>query len=254
LESFEYVDAHCHVDLYPDYNAIVAEAESRSTRILAVTTTPRAFHGNVARANGSPAVIVGLGLHPQVVGTSHDDLRLFDSLIDDATAIGEVGLDASPKYYGTFSEQKRIFAHIIAAAAGVGGRPVSIHAVRAVTQVMKIIERNDPKRLNRYGIHWFSGTLSELRAAIDEGYYFSVNSAMWRGRNAIELLQALPRDRVFTETDGPFIEEAGATLRPPDVRSVIDALTKVWVVSHAEARRRVVATFARFMADKMLAM
>ena len=40
------VDFHCHLDLYPDHQAAVEEAEDAGVFTLAVTTTPRAWPRN----------------------------------------------------------------------------------------------------------------------------------------------------------------------------------------------------------------
>lgn len=248
MADSKYIDAHCHLDLYPDYGAVVRDAEARSTGILAVTTTPYAYAGNLARAGSYASVTVCLGLHPQVVGTKHDDILLFDSLVHDADIIGEVGLDASPRYYKTFDEQQRVFAHITDRVARVGGRPMSVHAVRSVARVIEIVEEHDPEHLSQYAIHWFSGSASELRAAVSRGFYFSINIAMTRSKNWGSILSLLPPDRVITETDGPFIRDEGIALEPWRVRDVIDVLARSWALSHDGAAARVRENFALFMA------
>ena len=40
------VDFHCHLDLYPDHAAAVAECERAGVFTLAVTTTPKAWPRN----------------------------------------------------------------------------------------------------------------------------------------------------------------------------------------------------------------
>ena len=40
------VDLHCHLDLYPDHQAAVMDAEEAGVFTLAVTTTPRAWPRN----------------------------------------------------------------------------------------------------------------------------------------------------------------------------------------------------------------
>lgn len=44
------IDLHCHLDLYPDPQAIVAECVRRRLYVLSVTTVPSAFEGTAALA------------------------------------------------------------------------------------------------------------------------------------------------------------------------------------------------------------
>jgi len=39
----QFVDFHCHLDLYPDLAQAIAQCDNRKSATLAVTTTPKAF-------------------------------------------------------------------------------------------------------------------------------------------------------------------------------------------------------------------
>ena len=62
-------------------------------------------------------------------------------------------------------------------------------------------------------LHWFSGTYKELDQAIADGYFFSVNGAMVRSAKGQALVMRMPRERILTETDGPYRQ--GMALRRP---------------------------------------
>ncbi len=55
-------------------------------------------------------------------------------------------------------------------------------------------------------LHWFTGTEAEARRAVELGCYFSINREMLRSEKHRKLVSLLPRDRLLTETDGPFVE------------------------------------------------
>ena len=57
-------------------------------------------------------------------------------------------------------------------------------------------------------LHWFSGPMRDLQRAIDTGCWFSVNPAMIRSQTGRSLIAAMPRERVVTESDGPFVARA----------------------------------------------
>ena len=64
------------------------------------------------------------------------------------------------------------------------------------------------------GLHWFSGSLSELREAINMGCYFSVNTLMATSERGAYLISLMPHDKVLPESDGPFAIQGNLPLSP----------------------------------------
>ena len=62
------IDMHCHLDLYPDHEALISECDRLQIATLAVTTTPKAWKRNLELAKNSSHVRVALGLHPLALG------------------------------------------------------------------------------------------------------------------------------------------------------------------------------------------
>ena len=52
--------------------------------------------------------------------------------------------------------------------------------------------------------HWFTGTASERRRAIEAGAWFSINPRMLRTKGGQETIKTVPVDRILLETDAPF--------------------------------------------------
>ena len=70
------VDFHCHLDLYSDFHAAVAEADAAKIYTLGVTTTPRAWPRNRSVTGRTNCVRAALGLHPQLVGDHANEVTL----------------------------------------------------------------------------------------------------------------------------------------------------------------------------------
>jgi len=240
------LDTHCHLDLYPSYDSILADCFDAHVRIVAVTTTPLAFEGNVQRSGGNSLISVALGLHPQIAGTAHANLSAFLELLPRAQFVGEVGLDASPAHYGSYPQQRRLFGQIVAACAESGGRSISVHSVRSVRDVLAVVAENDPDRRNRYALHWFTGNASDLRKAVEIGCFFSVNQAMTRSDRGSRIVAQMPQASVMTETDGPFIKVGTAPIRPAMVRTVVADLAVNWNVDVGRAASTIMENFERF--------
>ena len=221
------IDFHCHLDLYPDHAAAVAECEREKVFTLAVTTTPRAWPRNNELASATRHVRAALGLHPQLIADHADELAIWESHLPEARYIGEVGLDAGPRFHRSFETQKRVFERILRASSEVGGKILTIHSVRATATVLDLLERNFPAARGKAVLHWFTGTVAESRRAVDLGCYFSINAKMLETEKHRAMVASLPMDRLLTETDGPFVNIDGRPARPLDVGMTVKTLARV---------------------------
>jgi TatD DNase family protein len=87
-----------------------------------------------------------------------------------------------------------------------------------------LIEEALPYRPGQIVLHWFTGSKSEARPAVDLGCFFSVNTAMLSKERGRSLIASLPLDRLLTETDGPFTTTGGQAPRPADVSDTLGQL------------------------------
>jgi TatD DNase family protein len=230
------IDLHCHLDLYPTPGRVIAEADKRDMFVLAVTTTPKAFAGNLRLVEGRNRIRVAVGLHPELVATRHREVHDLCRLMPQTKYVGEVGIDGSPDHVSSFAIQKEVFETIIDQAESLGGKIVSIHSRGAATAVLDVIEARSSKSLPV--LHWFTGTRKELDRAISLGCWFSAGPAMVRGRKGRDLLAAMPKERVLTETDGPFATDGKAPLMPWGVEQMGPALADLWGSSLDEVDRQ----------------
>ena len=236
-----WVDFHCHLDLYRDHAAVIAECDRERVATLAVTTTPKAWKRNRELASRSRHVRVALGLHPQLVADRAGELPLFQALLPDARYVGEIGLDAGPRFYRSFPEQERIFERILRACAEQGGKILTVHSVRAVPKLLGHIEAALPQDRGRVILHWFTGTPAEARRAAALGCYFSINREMLRSPKHRQLVAALPLDRLLTETDGPFVEIDGTPIRPPSVSDTVNQLASLRAIEAGQLGRTIIS-------------
>jgi TatD DNase family protein len=219
------VDFHCHLDLYPDHEAAVLEADQAGVFTLAVTTTPRAWPRNHELAQRTRHVRAALGLHPQLVAERASELDLWDRHLSETRYVGEVGLDAGPRFYKSFDLQKQVFQHVLQRCAESGDKVVTVHSIRAAKIVLDHIERFLPATRGKVVLHWFTGTKAEATRALALGCYFSINAAMLENQRHSAMVAAIPVDRLLTETDGPFTKTGARPSKPADVAAVIDLLS-----------------------------
>ena len=196
-------DMHCHVDLIDPMNRFCATAAMLDISILAMTTTPRAYHAETNMLRNYQSVYVALGLHPQLVSERKQELAIFDRYVASSRFIGEVGLDFSKRFYSSKEDQVIAFEHIIQAC--VHSKTISIHSVFSDKQVLDILVKNSTTEHNRCILHWYSGSLKQLDRALEMGCYFSVNEQMLRSANGAKIIHRIPVERMVLESDAPFV-------------------------------------------------
>jgi TatD DNase family protein len=228
------IDFHCHLDLYPEPQVVVGGCVSRGIYALAVTTTPSAWQGTSELVSGANRIRVALGLHPELARERRSELELFEQFLPRTRYVGEIGLDGSPEMRSFWTDQKYVFDRILAACRAAGGKIMTIHSRRAVAAVLDSLESHPGAGTPI--LHWYSGGSRELARAVDLGCWFSVGPAMLNGEKGRKLAARMPRDRVLTETDGPFAMVDGRAALPWDVDLAVGTLSDLWEVDRSSVQ------------------
>lgn len=245
------IDFHCHLDLYPDPVAISKECEKRGLYVLSVTTTPSAWQRTSALVPQAKRIRTALGLHPQLAHERINELPLFDELLPLTKYVGEIGLDGSPEFRSFWKSQQQVFAHILSRCAASGGRVMSIHSRRATGEVLDALAA--APGAGQPILHWFSGTVRDLQRAVASGCWFSVGPVMLAGERGRSLVARIPRDRILTESDGPFAQVNGENLKPWAVKDAVRALAEVWNVPEAAAMDIINENLRRLLQESSVA-
>lgn len=209
-------DFHCHIDLFPNPQEIVRSCEAEQILTFTMTTTPKAWPQNRKWTADSRYVHCALGLHPELVSERASEITLLEEYMEHAPLVGEIGLDASPKHKKSWESQVEIFTRVLRRADDLGGRVLSIHSRRAAKQVVDAIHDSSSRNRIIPILHWYSGSHSVARKAVELGCYFSVNAQMLSRESGRQLVDAIPNDRLLIETDSPFTSANGRPCRPGD--------------------------------------
>lgn len=235
------VDMHCHLDLYPDPLVIARQCKSHGIYALSVTTTPKAWHGTSRLVYDNPRIRTALGFHPQLAHERYKEQELFDTLLPDAKYVGEIGLDGGKGFKEHWDVQLKIFRHILRSLDAAGGRLMSVHSRACVGAVLS--------ELDKYPaagppiLHWFTGSKTELKRAIDQGCWFSVGPAMFASIRCQELVALMPRDKILPESDGPFARLNRETLMPWETVHILPQIAKLWRESVHDVGTRLFQNF-----------
>ncbi len=171
------------------------------------------------------------GIHPQEAGTFNaaTDLPALEALLDaGAVAIGECGLDFhyddAPK-----DRQHEAFEAQLALAAE-RSLPVIVHTREAEMHTGIMIDR--AARDGVIGVlHCYTGSLALAQRALGYGWYVSFSGIItFKSWTDLELLRAIPDDRVLVESDAPYlapVPRRGKRNEPAWVAHTIDRLADV---------------------------
>ena len=221
------VDFHCHLDLYPNYQCVVKECETWGIFTLGVTTTPKAWKGNLMLTQNTRFVRSALGLHPQLINERFSEISLWEKFLPETRYVGEVGLDASPRFYNFFDKQREAFIHILKCCSLAGNKILSIHSLRATKIVLDLIEKYFSLSTGKIVLHWFLGNKTDMQRASSMGCYFSINLTMLEARQSTSF-SLIPPDRLLTETDGPFTKIKNKLSHPADIKKTICTLAEIY--------------------------
>jgi len=220
------IDFHSHLDLYPNALQLLPEVAKRNIFTLVVTTSPRAWQTTSRVFDSYDNIKVALGMHPEIVEHKASEIEMLVSSISKAKFIGEVGLDGSQSFRKSLLLQESVLNKVLAECERQGGRIISIHSRGASSRVLDLLEKYP--LAGKPILHWFSGTILEIRRAVAIGCWFSVGPSMMLGKKGRDLIREMPIDKILPETDGPFATRGNAPLMPWDAFDIALGLGDLW--------------------------
>jgi TatD DNase family protein len=238
------IDTHCHLDLYPDPTRTARDAEYAGVFVVCVTNLPSAFLAARPHVRKFKRVRLALGLHPLSAELHTDnELNQFKTLVSETSFIGEVGLDFSREGRETKDRQLKSFQFVLRA---LNREPkfVTIHSRQAESAVLEVLQQ---EYQHPVVFHWYSGGVKCLEDVIHAGHFFSINPAMTRSAKGRDVISRVPRDRILTESDGPFVQMGSRAIEPADVRAVEETLGTIWGTDILVARTIVQQNFQQLI-------
>ena len=238
------LDTHCHIDLYPQPTRIAQAADRAGVSTIVVTNLPSAYEKAAPHIQQFKKLRLALGLHPLIAEQHAHERVSFARLASETFYIGEVGLDFSREGYATKEVQIESFRFVLETIKDTP-KLVTLHSRRAEAEVLEMLREAGTTPVI---FHWYSGPIKTLNAILEAGHYFSINPAMAQSLNGQKIIAALPRERVLTETDGPFVKVGTRVAVPSDVVQVENALAMNWDQTRDAVSERIQSNFADLLA------
>lgn len=194
------IDTHCHFDMMPHPEAYISAKERAGDIVIGMTNLPSHFKIGQPYIKSYKHVRLALGLHPLLASESINDLALFNSLLNQTSYVGEIGLDFSKEGIATKNAQIMVLRSLLESLRGKQ-KIISVHSRKAERVLFDLLcEYN----IQNVIFHWYSGPVDLIPSIISKGYYFSINESMTRSKNGRAILEQIPRNRILTETDAPY--------------------------------------------------
>ncbi len=228
MSNLNFLDAHGHIQ-FPAFDAdraeVIKRAQSERVKMIAVGTQAETSKRAIEVAKEFPDnVWATVGFHPNhlLKEWHHDkneqfgaepevfDIKVLKALAQDekVVAISECGFDLF--YDASAAEiQGRVFAEQANLARELN-KPLMMHcrpskgSDNAYEYALNVL--NDPKFKDLTKImHFYAGSLDMAKKLADLGFYFTFGGVITFAKNYEEIIKYLPVERIFIETDCPYV-------------------------------------------------
>lgn len=204
------IDTHCHItcdDLYERIEEVIANAkEHHIGKMLIICTNFKEYErAAILQEKHHDLFDIALGFHPNdLYSFEESDYERLETLLKEnrLVALGEIGLD----YHWddvTKEDQKVGFIRQIEMALKYD-KPILIHMREATKDTVDILSKYAPIK----GImHCYSGSLETAKILMKLGFYIAYGGPLTfkNSRGAPEVAAHIPMDRLFVETDSPYL-------------------------------------------------
>ena len=121
-----------------------------------------------------------------------------------ATAFGEIGLDYDRLYLTEKEQQLRFFEAQLDVAIKVQ-LPLFLHSRAASEDFEKLLGSRLSQLPKKGLVHSFTGTIEEMKRLVAMGLDIGVNGCSMKTEENLEVVKAIPLERMQIETDGPWV-------------------------------------------------
>ena len=199
-------DTHCHLykEYYDDIDSIIKKAKDNGVeKYISDATNIDTCYEMLDLANKYDDVYITLGIHPECVDDSYEELEsVINNNLDNPkfVAIGEIGLDYHYEGYDRVKQIELLDKQLTLAEKI--NKPVVIHCRDAFNDMIELLRKHN----NRGVIHCFEGTLDEYKQYEELGYYIGVDgNVTFKNSKTRDVIKEIPMDRILLETDSPYL-------------------------------------------------
>ena len=254
-----FFDSHSHLNddkFDEDRDKVIKEIyESGTTNFVTAAYSVESSKKAIDIANVYDFIYATAGVSPNDIPQTEEELwkqlaeiRVFAKSNKKVLAIGEIGLD----YYWNIENkeiQKKAFIEQIKIANDLD-LPIVIHTRDAVMDTIQILKENEVK--NRGVFHCCPQNRELIKEGLKLGFYISFAGPITfkNSKNADEMINLVPNDRILIETDSPYLAPEpvrGTRNIPSNVRFVAQKVASSKGLSLEEVEKMTVENTKRIL-------
>lgn len=256
-------DVHAHLThpkLLPQLETLLASARAAGlTSIVSNGLNPQDNEAVRELARKHPLVKPAFGLYPvdavlpemrkagvdypreaEYEATAEEAIAWVEAHVDEAFAIGEIGLDGYWVPEPFWQAQEQAFRALVALAMKAD-KAIIIHTRKRERRALEILREMGARRVDW---HCFGGKLKLAREIADAGYYLSIPANARRSESFTRMLETLPRERLLLETDCPYLgPDRDRDNEPANVRHTLAYAAELWGTEPADVERQLSKNF-----------
>ncbi len=235
LMNIPVIDTHVHLDQLTNPDDAILEARIAGLSGLIAVGLDMASNEKILAFSRqySGVVFPAIGYHPWNITISgiRDNLDFIEKHLDEAVAIGEVGLDF--KISLAREIQQGVFEEILD-LAWKKNKPVIVHSRLSHEESFESVRKHN---LKKAVFHWYSGPIDILKELLLMGYYISATPALNYSPKHREAVTAAPLKQILIETDAPTAFQ-GLVSTPALVLQTLSELAKIKGIDIEDAARK----------------
>ncbi len=251
-----FVDAHVHLS-DPAYSGKISGIIkiAKQAGVVALISNSMNLETSILSlrlADEHPSLVyAALGIHPwNVVHLAQKELQQTTEFIaeksankEKVAAIGEVGLDPQYAKRKVQKEQQAEVFREMLRLAEESALPIIVHSRWSSQKVLDILPSY---RLKGVLWHWFSSPVELLPRIIERGDYVSEGPPAVFSDRIKEVVEAVPLERLLTETDGP-VQYYGSfkdkPTTPAFIPEVVRAISQVKGIDESQVANQILLNF-----------
>jgi TatD DNase family protein len=254
-----FLDVHCHLD-FDQFDKDLDEVMERSrkagmTFIVQNGVNPKSNRKSLQIAEKYPDIVrLALGMYPVDVldftdSQFNDELKFIEKNKDKIIALGEVGIDyhwAKEEKDQKREKQEENFRKIISLSQRIN-KPLIVHSRNAEKETFEILRSAGAKKVI---MHCFNADFETIKKAEEAGYYFTIPCIISRSKHFQKMVKRVSLDRLFTETDAPFMSPfQGKRNEPVFVAETVKKMAEILDKEEKDIEDQMIDNYKRFFGE-----
>lgn len=259
-------DVHAHLTdrrLAPQADEVVARARAAGvTTIISNGLNPEDNEATLRLAERYDIVRPALGLYPVdavlpemlAAGieypreteapppTAEAAIAWLEAHVDQAFAVGEIGLDHYWVPEPLWERQEEVFRRLVRLAIEAD-KAIIIHTRKAERRTLEVLLEEGATRVNW---HCFSSKVKLAQRIAAAGHHLSIPANVRKAQNFQRMVERIPREQLLLETDCPYLGPVrGEVNEPANVAGTADYIAETWACSLADVKQQLAENFER---------